>query len=600
MKSMYLLLIAVVLFTAGAFAQDQTLVSLSELYDVIPNVANCNEGKLKDSEKQKVLSIYNQIRIIHGLKPLQYNSNYDIDVAKSALINVANSLLDHFPKTSYECYSQEGYNGSSTSNLYIASNFGPNSISESRKGIESWIIDKNVDDLGHRRNMLNPFLKYASFGRVDGYSKKNPDYYLTGMTLKVHEFPDFHNLSDWNQDYVAYPYHEYPSSFFDESWYLSFSVVADKSNIWNNSQALIDLSQATVTITDPNNNKLTISNLKYDYASYGIPNCLYWKASGIVKEVTYNVTISNVKVQGNSKTYTYWFKITDQPVNPSLEPPTLLSPSNQATDVELPLTLSWSNVSNASYYVLQVDNNSNFSSPEINLNNLTSSQYTITNLSPNTTYYWRVAVVVNSQQSAWSSVYSFTTKDLPLLAPALIQPVNNATSVSTQPKFIWLRVEGATKYHFQVAMSLSFDEFSMFYEKNDLTDTILATTPIFPYRTQFFWRVRSFRNTQYSGWSDVWTFWTLDPTSVEDNIAKVIAGPFVIFGTGNAEIKLSNPAFIRAVRFFDLLGNSIWYEELNEMVNSISIPINSLSDGTYFVEIVFPNKSMLLQAILLK
>lgn len=600
MKNTFLLLIAVVLFTARTFAQDQTLVSLSELYDVIPNVASCNEGKLKDSEKQKVLSIYNQIRIIHGLKPLQYNSNYDIDVAKSALINVANSLLDHFPKTSYECYSQEGYNGSSTSNLYISSNFGPNSISESRKGIESWIIDKNIEDLGHRRNMLNPFLKYASFGRVDGYSKKNPDYYLTGMTLKVHQFPDFHNLSDWNQDYVAYPYHEYPSSFFDESWYLSFSVVADKSNIWNNSQALIDLSQATVTITGPNNNTLTITNLKYDYASYGIPNCLYWKASGIAKEITYNVTISNVKIQGSPRTYTYWFKITDQVVNPSLQPPTLLSPSNQATNVELPVTLSWSNIPNANYYVLQVDNNSNFSSPEINLDNLTTSQYTITNLSPNTTYYWRVAVVVNSQQSAWSSVYSFTTKDLPLLAPALVQPANNATGVSTQPKFTWLRVEGATKYHFQVAMSLSFDEFSLFYERNDLADTILVTTPIFPYRTQFFWRVRSFRNTQYSEWSDVWTFWTLDPSSVEDNMTVVTASPFTILGTENAEIKLSNPAFIRGVRVFDLLGNSIWYEELNEMLNSISIPINSFSDGTYFVEIVFPDKFILLQAILLK
>lgn len=598
MKNM-LLLIGVILLTVEAFTQDQTLVSLSELYDIIPNVANCNEGKLKDSEKQNVLSIYNQIRIIHGLKPLEYNANYDTDVAKSALINVANSLLDHFPKTSYECYSQAGYNGSSTSNLYIFSAFGPSSIPESRKGIEGWIIDKYVEDLGHRRNMLNPFLKYASFGRVDGYSKKNPDNYLTGMSLKVHQFPDFHNLSDWNQDFVAYPYHEYPSSFFDGSWYLSFSVVADKSNIWNNNQALIDLSQATVTITGPNNSKLTITSLKYDYASYGVPNCIYWKTNGISKDILYNVTISNIKVQGTPKTYTYWFKITDQPIN-TLQPPTLLSPANQATDVELPVTLSWSNVSNASYYVLQVDKNNNFTSPEVNLNNLTTPQYTITNLSPNTTYYWRVATIVNSQQSSWSSVYSFTTKDIPLLAPALLQPVNNATGVSTQPQFTWLRVEGATKYHFQVAMSLSFDEFSLFYEKNDLTDTTLTTTPTFPYKTQFFWRVRSFKNTQSSAWSDVWTFWTLDPTSVEDNITTVIPSPFTILGTQNPEIKLSEPTFVSTVQIFDLLGNSFWYEELNETLNSISIPMNALPNGTYFVKITFPSNSILLQVILLK
>ncbi len=592
------LLISVVLLAFEVLAQDGTLVSLSEIYDIIPNVANCNEGKLKDSEKQNILEIYNQVRIIHGLKPLQYNVNYDDDVAKSALINVANALLDHFPKSSYECYTQAGYNGSNTSNLYIFSAFGPNSIPESRKGIEGWIIDKFVDDVGHRRNMLNPFLKYASFGRVDGYSKKSPDNYLTGMSLKVHNFPDYQDLSDWNQDFVAYPYHEYPSSFFDGTWYLSFTVIADKSNPWNNSQNLIDFSQATVTVSNANN-QLAITGIKYDYVGYGVPNCLYWKANGINKDIVYNVTIANVKVQGTPRTYTYWFKITDQPVN-TLQPPTLLAPANQAKDVELPVTLSWSDVSNAEFYALQVDNNSNFSNPQINLSNITTPQYTISSLSSNTTYYWRVATIVNSQQSSWSSVYSFTTKDVPLLAPVLLQPMNNETSVPLHPQFKWQRVEGATKYNIQIAMSQSFDEFSMFYERDDLTDTMLSTTPVFPSKTQFFWRMRSFKNTQSSAWSDVWTFWTLDLSSVEDGAVSIVSNPFIVLDGHKPEIKLLEPTYISSIQIFDLLGNTLWSEEPNQELSGLLIPTSNLPNGTFFIKLMLPNSSVVFQAILLK
>ncbi|MFN3782146.1 MAG: hypothetical protein ACK4SO_08220, partial [Candidatus Kapaibacteriota bacterium] len=362
------------------------------------------------SEKLKALQYLNYIRSFHNLKQVYYASQYDKETAKASLISVANSLLDHFPKSSYHCYTQEGYTGCATSNLYLGANYNPSSIYTTEKGIIFWIIDKNIEDLGHRRTLLNPFLKYSSFGRVDGYSKANPNYFLTGMSIKVHQLPEYHNLSDWLSEFVAYPYNDYPSSYFDASWYLSFTLVVDKQNIWNNDNKKIDYSQATVKVVDPNNNQLTISNLKYDYFGYGVPNCIYWKVSNLQKDVKYTVTISNVKVNGTPKDYTYWFRITDNPPTAGLQPPNLLSPPDNASEIQIPVTLSWSIVPEAQFYALQVSTNSTFDNLLVDVKNITTNSYTLTNLNDNTIYYWRVSSIKDGEASNWSIPFSFRTK----------------------------------------------------------------------------------------------------------------------------------------------------------------------------------------------
>lgn len=560
------------------FAQDIPLVNVTDLYDVVPNVSNCNEGVLKNSEKQKAFESVNYIRSIHGLKPLQYSSAFDIEVAKSALISVANALLDHFPKSSYQCYTQDGYNGSSTSNLYLGSAFSPSSVVETEKAIQVWIIDKNVSDIGHRRNMLNPFLKYCSFGRVDGYSKAQSNLFLTGMSLKVHQFPEYHNLSDWMSDFVAYPVNDYPSNYFDGSWYLSFTVIADKSSPWNNDNKTIDFSEATIKITDPSNNQLSISDIKYDYLGYGIPNCLYWKASTIQKEVKYTVTISNVKVNGSPRTFTYWFKITDTPPNTSLQPPTPLSPADNSTDLEIPVTLTWSSVIDAQYYALQVSNYSNFSNLIVDEKNLTNNQYTLTQLSPKTKYYWRVAVIKNQQQSGWSNIFSFTTADQPLAAPSPIEPIDSATSIPTKPTFAWSPISGATKYHLQVSLDQTFDDFSLIINQTDISSAFYNSTVNFYPKTQYFWRVRASNGSQFSPWSTTRTFWTLDPASITDYSSEKETN-FVVFNEQSASIKLADGSLTNKIILVDILGNSIEINLNSTEIYKVQLPFEKLNSG---------------------
>ncbi|MCX7909934.1 MAG: CAP domain-containing protein [Ignavibacteria bacterium] len=577
--------ILLILLNLSLYSQDLPLVSISEIYDQAPDVSNCNEGKLKDSEKQKATQYLNYIRSLHNLKPVQYASQYDKETAKSALISVANGLLDHFPKTSYHCYTQDGYTGCVTSNLYLGSNFSPNNVVNTEKGIQSWIIDQNIEDLGHRRNLLNPFLKYTSFGRVDGYSKANSSWFLTGMSIKVHQYPDYHNLSDWTSDFVAYPYNDYPSSYFDASWYLSFTVVADKSNIWNNDNKKVDFSAATVKVTNPSGNELSISNLKYDYLGYGVPNCIYWKTSGLQKDVKYTVTISNVKVNGTPKTFTYWFRITDNPPTAGIQPPTPLSPPDNSTDVEIPVNLTWSNVSNAQYYALQVSTNSDFTNLLVDLKNITSNSYKLTSLNDNTKYFWRVATIKDNQMSNWSSTFSFTTKAFQLSAPIVFAPQDGEVSIDLKPTFKWSKVPGAEKYHLQTCLDNSFDDFALIINKEDITDTVYTSTTKFFPKTIYYWRVRALKGSSASSWSQVRTFWTLDPSFVEEKDVNK-HNYFIIDDTRKATILLDEIKNIVGVYLCNIYGEKISLQNEIFEENLINIPYHRVSSGLWILEII--------------
>jgi len=268
---------------------------IDDIYEILPDIQTCYEGVLKDSEKQKVLEELNFIRSLHGLNPISYNYEDDMYTAKAALIIVANEEMNHHPDQSYQCWTEEGEFGSSHSNLYMSWGW-ENKIPKSEDFVIGWVVDEGVESLGHRRWMLFPFLSNTSYGRVDVLG-------FTGAVIKV--INDEINPS--NVDFVAYPYEEYPRNLFLKNWYLSFSVVADRNNLWNNEK--VDFSNTVIEIHSENGEALQVNSIYYDNKGYGIPNNLQWKADGIKYGMKYTVNIKNVKVVGVSKNYEYWFKL---------------------------------------------------------------------------------------------------------------------------------------------------------------------------------------------------------------------------------------------------------------------------------------------------
>ena len=262
----------------------------------------------RSAKKNSVLDEVNRIRDLLNLEPVFYNNSYDAQTVRSALITAANKKLSHYPDESYLCYSAEGYEGASTSNLYMANTYGQN-LTDSAEHIRVFLIDDQVENLGHRRWLLYPFLKYVSYGRVDGVpAGETQGNNYTGGTLKV-IFDEKQDLSGTNVTFVPYPCGNFPTDLVDLNWYWSFSVIVDKSNASGNSD--VDYSNAVITVTDENDNQMTVASVSYNSQNYGLPNIIKWLVRNIQTGHSYHVKISGVVVDGSSKTYEYDVKITD-------------------------------------------------------------------------------------------------------------------------------------------------------------------------------------------------------------------------------------------------------------------------------------------------
>ena len=270
------------------------------VYSSEPDVAKCVEGAVSESEKDIVLERINYIRSLHGLPSVVYEENDDIYTAECALIIAANEDLSHTPGSDWKCYSEDAYTGCNKSNIFIQWGIEP-AMFKSESVVDAFMTDEGVESLGHRRWMIDPWLAHISFGRADDFSNK-----ITGSAIKVINL-DEQNISSSNIEFVAYPYEDYPTELYNENVMMSFTVIADRLNKWNNDD--VDLLTAAIAIKDPANNLIKVSGTKSDNDGYGVPNNLRWYAESIEPGVRYNVAITNVLVNNIPKTFSYWFEL---------------------------------------------------------------------------------------------------------------------------------------------------------------------------------------------------------------------------------------------------------------------------------------------------
>lgn len=294
--------------SSSATSSSASSVSTTALYTTQPVVSTCTPGVVSDAEKTAVLSKLNAFRARHGLPDVSYDSSDDEAAAQAALYMVANKTLTHAPSSSGTCYTSEAYRLASTSNLYYATSSGDTKSMTSADAIAAYLDDVNVSSLGHRRWILYPFFAKTTFGRADGDSASS----ATGvMASSLRTIGDAASSVSMTNNFVAFPYGSYSTSEFSPTWYLSFSVVASKTNINANGNAYVDLDNAQISVTDGNGSSLSISSQSTNYDGYGLPNSLQWKVSGLAAGGSYTVLISDVTVNGETRSFTYDFQLTD-------------------------------------------------------------------------------------------------------------------------------------------------------------------------------------------------------------------------------------------------------------------------------------------------
>ena len=88
--------------------------------------------------------------------------------------------------------------------------------------------------------------------------------------------------------------------------------------------------------------------------------------------------------------------------------------------------------------------------------------------------------------------------------PAQIAPLNGSTGISINPTLTWTEIYGASEYGLQLATDFNFTNI---IRDNTGTFTTFQYSGLDPEMT-YFWRVRAIYGSDFSDWSNVWSFTT--------------------------------------------------------------------------------------------
>ncbi len=242
-----------------------------------------------------------------------------------------------------------------------------------------------------------------------------------------------------------------------------------------------------------------------------------------------------------------------------IDKPYQVSPDEDATMVDQPISMTFYKVPKATKYALQITNVATKTIIVYNQNVLDNNgdpqyvNYTVTNLSALTQYTWRVRCYVNGQWGTWTDSIAFTTGET-LAAPVLTSPVNGAVDQLVNPILTYVVANGQT---YRVDVSTN---------KNFLTDVGTFTNScgnLHLYNlnnlTKYYWRARPESDLSTGAYSEVWSFTTVAgaTTYLPDLSIKAIG-----YGTsavGESLYDLTNAGTYFAVLEANSLKKAIFY-----------------------------------------
>lgn len=242
--------------------------------------------------------------------------------------------------------------------------------------------------------------------------------------------------------------------------------------------------------------------------------------------IAYNVgglTNNYQAVKGLTNNTTYYWRVnagnaggTSAWCSPNVFTTTLLSPTPQlpaygSTNQTTSLSLSWNAVSTATSYALQVGTDSTFATSVIfSQTNLTAISQTVTGLSNNTVYYWRVNATNAGGTSGWSAISKFSTIVAVPAQPVLALPANNVVGQPVALSLSWNPVLSAGSYALQVSSDSTFSN-AVVYSQSNLTGTTQAISGL-SNNTTYYWRVDATNIAGTGAWSSINHFSTIVAT----------------------------------------------------------------------------------------
>ncbi|MCX6271851.1 MAG: Ig-like domain-containing protein [Bacteroidetes bacterium] len=242
------------------------------------NVAGCDAGGVSANAHTLVVKRIDYFRKMVGLPgDVSLDDTKNSKCQKAALIMKANNDLSHFPPNTWTCWTVEGNDAAGNSNIAL----GMHSVNAVTGYMDDFGANNTV--VGHRRWLIYSKGKYMGDGSTDNSNA------IWVMGNSSNPMPS--NMPE----FIAWPPKGYvPAELPFDRW--SFGIPD------------ADFSAVTVTMKDGAGQNVTLTVISKTDNGYG-DNTVVWEPDGInttsANDVSYTVTINNVKVSTQSKTFTY-------------------------------------------------------------------------------------------------------------------------------------------------------------------------------------------------------------------------------------------------------------------------------------------------------
>jgi hypothetical protein len=201
-----------------------------------------------------------------------------------------------------------------------------------------------------------------------------------------------------------------------------------------------------------------------------------------------------------------------------LNSPVLISPPDSEADVAVDEVLTWTAVTGAGNYNLQVADLPDNCNLVIDTVIVNDTIFTAGGLEHSTTYYWRVNSIpgpgYNYAPGNFSNWSSFTTIASPPTLPVLSSPAENAGMISTRPVLRWKKA--AFTDYYEVRLSLDKEFTQTIIDTQRVTATSISIRDLLP-ETKYYWSVKAISNVGESYWTEARKF----TTGKQDGLAQM-------------------------------------------------------------------------------
>ncbi len=181
--------------------------------------------------------------------------------------------------------------------------------------------------------------------------------------------------------------------------------------------------------------------------------------------------------------------------------PTLLAPADTQPLADLSPEFNWSSVYAAKSYRLQVDTVSTFTSvimdTTITDTNFVSAEGVF---KENTTYFWRVMAMRDTNSSDWSAIFSLPITQEEMVVPTLISPADLSKNQELNVTLRWSVVPQVTGY--EILLTWSGNTKKIIVTENSAQLDNLDRS------TEYLWKVKALNETDTTEYSEEWKFIT--------------------------------------------------------------------------------------------